>query len=544
MDSLPESREPGAAKAQRLGRLFPAGWGSHVAEVTRHLTNAGYRVAEVIGFGRNAGVRALLGASDSAMLSDTSHQRIHDGQLVIFGATGDLTSRMIVPSLLELSKKGLMSDDASIVGLGLEDKTEAAFKQDLRERVREFSELAKDDARWAKIGDTIHYQRYDPKDPAALKAVKARLDALDKEGEKKDRIFFLAIPASAVPGVLKALEDAGLLDEHATVRMEKPFGRDLNSAIELLSEVDRIASKTGAKMMPIDHYLAKTGVLKMAAFRCSDRSFEPIWNHHYIERIDVKALESIGVEERGAFYDETGALRDMLQGHLLETLSIALMHVPETLDHDAIRDSRAAALGAIAELTKREATENLVRGQYTAGLASGKEIPGYLETKGVAKGSNTETFAAIRLRSRDPVWAGVPFILSSGKALDERRAEVRVFFKKLGTEIAAKYGVPADAPATLTFPIEPSDRKITLSVAGKSVDVESSSTIKAYKSYERVLLETYEGDTTLSPRSDEIIAAWRVTTPFQEASAEMKPILYKAGTSGPWIAHQLRSKAP
>jgi glucose-6-phosphate 1-dehydrogenase len=316
--------------------------------------------------------------------------------------------------------------------------------------------------------------------------------------------------------------------------MEKPFGRDLASAQALSADVERIGAETGARISRVDHYLAKSGVLKMAAFRFLDRSFEPLWNNRSITRIEVKAHETIGVEGRGGFYDETGTLRDMVQGHLLQMLGLAIMHLPESLDGDAVRDSKAAALRSIKKLSAEEIGDRVVRGQYRAGSLGGKPLPGYLEEKGVAAGSTTETFVALKLESEDPSLAKVPIILSSGKAMKERRAEVAVTFGHgIGPKLALKYGVSPSAPARLSFWVEP-EQKITLTVGDKTIEIPPPEGIEHFdKSYERVLLEAYEGDTTLFARQDEILANWETVTPILEATAGQKPIPYDPGTDGP-----------
>jgi glucose-6-phosphate 1-dehydrogenase len=491
-----------------------------------------------------------LAAQTTNPLADelASGRRAEPCALVIFGATGDLTKRKLVPSLMGLAKDGLLPPSFAVVGFARRSWTDADFRNELKEGVAQYGRDGTG-AMFDALSDSFSFHQSDFSDPKGYFALRDRLDRLDQErGTKGNRIFYLATPPSSYSQILQNLASTGLSRddrEHkrfARVIVEKPFGRDEASAHDLNEQI-RAAFYEG-QVFRIDHYLGKETVQNILALRFANGIFEPLWNEKYIDHVQITVAESIGVGSRGAYFEESGIIRDMIQNHLLQVLTLVAMEPPIALTATAVRDEKVKVLKAIRSFKPEEVQVATVRGQYTAAPFAGEDVPGYVEEEGVPKDSRTETFAAVRLQVNNWRWAGTPFFLRSGKRLPRRATEVAIHFKRPPLTLFAKGGVQ---PNVLLLRIQP-DEGITLrfgsKVPGPDVRVRDVRMDFRYgaafggesaDAYERLLLDAMLGDGTLFARRDEVEEAWRIVDSilagWQQDGRPPEP--YAAGTWGP-----------
>jgi glucose-6-phosphate 1-dehydrogenase len=475
--------------------------------------------------------------------------------LVIFGATGDLTRRKLVPSLMGLAQDGLLPPGFAVLGFARREKSHAQFREDLLPGVQQFARGGGEDV-FKQLEDGILYHTADFADPKGYKELAQRLEEIDRtRGTQGNRIFYLATPPSAYSTILQHLAATGLSQEKngrfARVIVEKPFGHDLASARALNDQV--AAAFRERQVYRIDHYLGKETVQNILVMRFANGIFEPLWNERYIDHVQLTVAESIGVEGRGAYFEEAGIIRDMIQNHLLQVLTLVAMEPPSALSADAVRDEKVKVLRAIRSLTPEEVARNTVRGQYARAFAAGKEVPGYREEEGVAKDSETETFAAIRLQVENWRWGGTPFFLRSGKRLPRRTTEVAIHFKRPPHRLFTLAGCDHLDSNILLIRIQP-DEGISLRFGSKvpgpdykirdvRMDFRYGTTFggNSADSYERLLLDAMLGDSTLFARRDEVEEAWRivdsVTAGWQKKG--MAPLPYDAGSWGPEAAEAL-----
>ena len=457
-----------------------------------------------------------------------SLQRPPPQDIVIIGASGDLSRRKLLPALYNLSAQGLLPEQGDIIGLARSDLTHDRFRELARESIRQFSRTGFDEKLWDKLAPRLTFVRLDDEGYAHLTDC-TRLS---------ERLVYLAIPPSVVPSTVHALRDAGLVTGTRLV-VEKPFGRDLESARDVSRTIHDIFDES--QIFRIDHYLGKETVQNILVFRFGNSVFERVWNRDAVDHMQITVAESVGVEGRGAFFEEVGALRDIVQNHVLQVLSLLTMEPPANLAPEAIRDEKAKVIHAMRPIDP----SRTVRGQYTAGTIDGAAVPGYRQEPGVPPDSPTETFFAAQLEIDTWRWAGVPFFLRTGKRLPQRATEVIIEFREPPLCFFEGTGVQQVRPDHLVLRIQP-DEGITFTFLAKKpgpeVDAQLVSMDFSYRgsfmeAYERLLHDAMDGDRTLFAREDGVERAWMVVEPALENPAPL--CTYPAGTWGPCEADDL-----
>jgi glucose-6-phosphate 1-dehydrogenase len=480
---------------------------------------------------------------------------------VLFGATGDLAHRKVVPALFQLWRTHLLPHEFTVICVGRRPYTDDAFRTELKASLDQFSRvLPVDQEAWDDLASRISYHRGDFNDPATYSALADRLDEIDNErGTRGNRLYYLATQPSAFAEIVAQLGRAGLDHERheggwRRVVIEKPFGRDLDSAIRLNREVGKVFRER--QVYRIDHYLGKETVRNLLVFRFGNGIFEPIWNRRHIDHVQITVAESIGVEGRGAFYEETGASRDFLQNHLLQLLSLVAMEPPTNFDADALRDEKVKVIRAVAEKGPTQVRTDVVRGQYGPGWVSGKPVVGYRQEAEVDPESETETFIAARLMIDDWRWSGVPFYLRMGKRLPKRATEIAIQFKEVPHQLFRESASDPE-PNLLAMRIQPDEGimlRFAAKVPGLGIDVRNVTMDFTYGSafqtdspdaYETLILDALLGDASLFTRADEVEQAWSIVDPIIAAWAEEGPPdfpSYEAGTWGPAVADDLLAR--
>ncbi len=478
--------------------------------------------------------------------------------IVIFGASGDLTQRKLAPALYNLAKEGLLPDCTTVLGYGRTDLTDDAFRQRLQASVSRFSRTQPlDKSAWDALAAHAFYQQgsYDQREDFVK--LQARLQELDQSAQTHgNRIFYLAVPPGVVTAILDNLSAVGSLSRRAPgagteapylrVVFEKPFGRDLQSARELNGHIDRLLDET--QIFRMDHYLGKETVQNISVLRFANSVFEHVWHADSVRYIRVTVAETLGVEDRGGYFDETGILRDILQNHVLQLLTLVTMEPPSSLAADAVRDEKVKVLRCLRRLSGEEIRRSVARGQYGRGVVDKKEVPAYREESGVDPHSDTETFVGLRTYIDNWRWAGVPIYLCAGKRLAASLTEVAIEFKEVPAVLfGALEGVQLK-PNRLKLRIQP-DEGVSLRFASKvpglgmelktvEMDFPYASAFRAAspEAYERLLLDVAAGNSALFTRRDEVELAWEFATGILEAWEKEGPPPfpnYAAGTWGP-----------
>ena len=480
--------------------------------------------------------------------------------LVIFGATGDLTRRKLLPALYDLQCLGGMSSRCEIIGTGRTRLTDQEFRGRVREAIAASTKAVDpSESRWRGFERRLHYIVGDPNDPGWYPRLATDLEARRQGGGNPNRLFYVATPSSLARPIIEGLGAAGLAKNTAgwsRIVIEKPFGHDLESARTLNRVVNEVFAEEA--VFRIDHYLGKETVQNILVFRFGNSIFEPVWNRNYIDYVEITAAETLGVESRAAFYEGTGALRDMVTNHLLQLLTLIAMEPPVTLDADTLREQKVQVLRAIRPMTSDEVKQRTVRGQYGSGSVAGRPVVGYRDEPGVQPRSNTETYAAVDFRVDNWRWEGVPFYVRTGKRLGRRRTEVVLHFKRTPQALFA--GAPEErlGPNRVALRIQP-DEGIGIAFAAKrpgdelrSVGVDADFSYaesfggKVPSAYATLLLDVMRGDPTRFTRRDEVEAEWRIITPIEEAWAELPPPAfpnYVAGSDGPREADRLLERS-
>ena len=479
--------------------------------------------------------------------------------LIIFGASGDLTRRKLIPALYDLACMGCMNPTFDVLGIGRTPMTSGEFRAHMKEATatskdaRDFS-----DEPWADFEQRLFYLVGDPSDTKFYPRLRAQLDQMREAGSSPNLLFYVSTPASVAHPILEGLGAAGMNrnpNGWSRIVLEKPFGRDLNSARELNATVLRTFAERD--VYRIDHYLGKETVQNMLVFRFANSLFEPVWNRNYVDYVAITAAEAVGVESRAAFYEETGALRDMVANHLLQLLAITAMEPPIAFDADAVREQKVQVFRSIRPMTRDEVARRTVRGQYGAGEIGGQPVPGYRQEPGVNPNSLTETFVAIEFHVDNWRWAGVPFYVRTGKRLPRQLTEVRVHFKRTPQALFARTPDEQIEPNVVVIGIQP-DEGIVLQFGAKKpgsqmqvVPVQANFSYrtafdgKTPVAYETLLLDAMRGDPTLFTRGDEIEAEWSIITPIEQAWEQLPPPIcpnYAAGSEGPKAAMELISE--
>lgn len=488
---------------------------------------------------------------------DTSHREAEPCTVVIFGASGDLTSRKLIPALYHLHAQGHLPSATRIIGFARREKSSDSWREEMQGALQQYSRAYSADV-WNTFGACLHYCQGDLSDAAAYRRLAEFIHSFEPEVLRRHVLFYLAVSPSQFGEVARQLDAAGLLvkeEPAGTWRrlvIEKPFGHDMASARQLNEQLTRHAHER--QIFRIDHYLGKETVQNILMFRFSNSIFEPLWNRQFIDHVQLTVSEKLGVGGRGGYYEESGALRDMVQNHLLQVLALAAMEPPVSLEAEAIRDEKIKLLKSIRVMQPVQVPAMVVRGQYAAGMVQGESRPAYRQEAKVKPDSNVETYVALKLFIDNWRWSGVPFYLRTGKNMPLSASEIRVQFRQTPNVLfAAQCGPKLDANS-ITLRLQPNEG-ITLRFNGKipgatmqlrpvrmhfSYDAEFS----AYtpEAYERLLLDAMGGDTTLFLRSDIVETAWGIVDPIRQSWVE-SPLtereFYAAGTWGPPAADDL-----
>ena len=479
--------------------------------------------------------------------------------IIIFGATGDLTHLKLVPAIYNLTREGLLHENSVVVGFARRPKTDEEFRAEMLDGVTQFSRSKPvDPAIWKKVESRLFYHQSTFEDIEGYYALARKLTEIDRNFNTGGRrMYYMSTSPTEFKVIIKQLGDAGLgnIDPFNSkawrrIIVEKPFGRDLETAHELNTQINRVFDES--QVYRIDHYLGKQTVQNLLVFRFANGLFEPVWNRNHIDHVQITVGEAIGVEARGGYYESAGALRDMIQNHLMQLVALTGMEPPVALDADSIRDEKVKVLRAIQPLTPEEVARRTVRGQYTAGKQGGKDVKAYRQEEKVAPDSNTETFAAVKLFIDNWRWKGVPFYLRSGKRLAKQGSEICIHFKPapgvlfntsarqvinnvLVLRVQPHEGISllinAKTPGNVTR-IAPAHMDFNYDVAFGSYSPEA---------YERLLLDAIIGDSTLFIRNDEVEVAWKIIDSIETTWQQGSPALsfYGPGTWGPREANGL-----
>ena len=479
--------------------------------------------------------------------------------MVIFGASGDLTKRKLIPALYNLAKDNLLSKEFALVGIARNELTSEQFRDMIGKEIGEYATTKVDPDLWHWLARRIYYLAGDFDNADAYDKLRDLLSQIDKEhGTRGNYFYYLATAPSFFAPIVKQLGASGLVTEETGWRrviIEKPFGRNYDSAVALNKEIRQVLNEK--QIYRIDHYLGKETVQNILVFRFANGIFEPIWNRRYIDHVQITVSETVGVEQRGGYYDKAGTLRDMVPNHIFQLISLTAMEPPISFDADVVRDEQAKILKAIPPPTDEEVLVRTVRGQYGEGVQDGVKVPAYRAEPMVAPDSRTETFVAMKLYIDNWRWADVPFYLRTGKRLPKRATQVAIQFKRAPFVLFRKTAVDRLEPNRLVLHLQP-DEGISLSFSAKVPgpvvqigDVNMNFNYTDYfnatpqTGYERLLYDCMLGDATLFQRSDMVETAWHVVAPILDVWEALPPRRfpnYSAGTWGPPEADELLAK--
>ncbi len=480
-----------------------------------------------------------------------------DQILVIFGASGDLTQRKLIPSLFDLFVQDLLPDKFSILGVSRTDLSNDKFREKIKKGIKAFSNFKDSDKNIInKFLNKLHYFSINTEDINEYPKLNSRINKLNNElGISGNCIYYLSTPPSLYPLIPQALGKAEMSRSSATgwkrLIVEKPFGYNIDSAKELNRKLLKYFDEE--QIYRIDHYLGKETVQNLFVTRFANGIFEPLWNRNYIHHVEITGVENIGVENRGGYYDSSGALRDMLQNHLLQITGLIAMEPPSSFAPDSIRNETIKVFQSFRPLTKNDVIKNVIRGQYLSSVIKGEKVPGYREEKGVNPASKTETYMALKLFIDNWRWGGVPFYIRTGKRLPTRVTEVVIHFKPTPHYLFARKSLQ-DGCNQLVIRIQPDEGillKFGMKVPGSGFNVQNvnmdfhySDLTNTYlpSAYERLLYDCMVGDSTLYQRGDAVEAAWTFVNPILEAwknNPNIPVYGYPAGTWGPENADEI-----
>ncbi|MFO0773496.1 MAG: glucose-6-phosphate dehydrogenase [Nitrospiraceae bacterium] len=487
--------------------------------------------------------------------------------IVIFGGSGDLARRRLIPALYNLLLDGLLPKTYAVIGLGRKPMSDEEFRQVAKEGIERHSRQALDAARWASFAPHLFYVQGDNDQPDTYRVLKTRLETVEQSlGLPGNRMFYLSIPPSSFAPVCEGLEQAGLAHRasgagdgrnagttpYARIIVEKPVGRDLASAQAINAVTGRVFDES--QIFRIDHYLGKETVQNLMVVRFANSLFEPIWNHKYIDHVQITVSEAEGVGTRATYYEEAGALRDMIQNHLLQLLCLVAMEPPYSLDPDVVRNEKMEVLRSLRPIRGADVDRYTVRAQYSEGMAHGARVPGYRRESGVKPESTTETYVALKCSVENWRWSGVPFYLRTGKALPTRASEVAVQFKEVPRILFNANPAAPLPPNLLVLRIQPEEglaMRIVSRVPGTREQTHPVDMQFKYsevfgkpspEAYERLLLDVMLGDASRFMRRDAVEASWKWITDILDGWAQQGTRWlpeYQAGTWGPVEADRL-----
>jgi len=478
--------------------------------------------------------------------------------IVVFGATGDLAHKKLFPALCRISASKALHPRTAILGTARRAMSADAFKKEMGASVVEQGIDARE---WERLAERVDYVAGEFDDPASYQALRQHLEAIEKErGLPGNRLLYLAVPPAAYESIVGNLGKSGIVHPHsktgpwARVVVEKPFGHDLESAKELNRRLHSVFDER--QIFRIDHYLGKESVQNILILRLGNGFFEPLWNNRYVDHVQITVAETVGVEQRAAYYEQAGVSRDILQNHLMQLLSLTAMEPPARFDADSVRDEKVKVLRAVRPLDPDDVALRAIRGQYARGAVAGTPVSGYREEPGVAPESETETYLAVRLDVDNWRWAGVPFYLRSGKRLAKRATEIEIVFRQPPYALFRTAGISELDPNVLRMRIQP-DEGVSVSFGAKSPGAAlhidpvrmdfyylTSFGADPPDAYDRLLLDCNRGDMTLFARKDEVELAWEIVDSITKTweKGQGGPLTtYAAGTWGPreadaWIA--------
>lgn len=480
--------------------------------------------------------------------------------LVIFGASGDLTARKLIPALFNLGLDSLLPAQFRLIGFGRKSIPDEEFRKDAREAIETFSRRPIDANVWEALERHTYYSAGGYDDIDSFHQLAARIAEIEKEADREFQlVFYISTPPTVFAPIIENLGASGLADHRmkgkraAKVIIEKPFGRDLDSARDLNRTISRNFEES--QVYRIDHYLGKETVQNLLVARFANSIFEPIWNRQYVDSVQITVAESVGVGSRGGYYDRSGATRDMLQNHTMQLLALIAMEAPVSLDPESVRDEKVKVLKSIQPLKLSRGDESdMVRARYTEGLIDGKRVPGYMQEAGIASDSSTETYAALRFSINNWRWRGVPFYMRSGKRMPRRVSEIAIQFKQPPGVLFSGSRQFDIASNQLVIQVQP-DEGMTLLTNSKVPGLETrTQPVKMHfrysttfgsntpEAYERLILDCMVGDGTLFIRGDETEASWGLITPvldFWSECGQRGMEDYAAGSWGPLAADRL-----
>ena len=481
--------------------------------------------------------------------------------IVIFGASGDLTKRKLLPALYNLKALKLLPENFAVIGVAVSDSNDGLFRTQITSDIQQFATRPVDQAEWDDFSKRSYYLSGDFNNPDTFQHLGAKIKDVQKTWNLPGNVlFYLAIAPTFFGKVVEQLGNAGLTEEKADawrrVIIEKPFGHDLQSARDLNADLTKHVAES--QIYRIDHYLGKETVQNIMVFRFGNSVFEPIWNRRYIDYVQITVAEELGVELRGGYYDHSGVTRDMVQNHILSVLSLVAMEPPTSISGDSVRNEKVKVLEAIRPMEPEEVLANTVRGQYGAGIIGGKNVPAYRTEPDVNPQSNTETFVAMKLEVDNWRWADVPFYIRSGKRLAARTTQIVIGFKRTPLLLFGKGVEDNIMPNRLVIHVQP-DEGITMDIhakrPGPGISIANVPLDFSYQEfcesnaatgYETLLYDCMIGDMTLFHRYDSVDASWRIVNPILDVWQALHPRdfpNYAAGTWGPEASDRLIEKS-
>jgi glucose-6-phosphate 1-dehydrogenase len=496
-----------------------------------------------------------VAATENPLVEGLERLPVPATTLVIFGATGDLCRRKLLPALYNLAHEGALPERFNMIGVSRRDQTDDDFRNQARESVQQFSRRSPDAQVLEELLGRMYYLGIPFDDTPGYAKLGVKMDELDQESAQPlNRVYYLSTAPEFFPVITDSIK-VNNLHRHEAVEVraviEKPFGTDLASARSLQDVVHTAFRER--QVFRIDHYLGKETVQNVMAFRFANYMFEPLWNRNYIDHIQITAAEDIGIGTRAGYYDSSGALRDLVQNHMLQLLTLVCMEPPASFEANKVRDEKVKVLQAIEPPTTEQVAEMTVRARYTSGMSGGEEVTGYLQEEGVPADSTTETYAALKLEVHNWRWAGVPIFLRTGKRLARKVTEIAVQLKPVPHLAFASKGSVGVQANQLILTVQPNEG-VSLSLGAKipgasmrirPVNMEflygTSFMSQSPEAYERLILDAMRGDATLFTRNDEVDAQWSIIDPILQAWHAGNPALteYEAGTPGPAAADAL-----